>query len=249
MNKQQSLLATSVISLAFGMGIAVKAQAITVIDTTPQWNGSDSIRSIGEPNSATYGQTFSINGADNILGNFSFFFDHSYGDDVDFAAYVAEWDGSKAVGPILYSSSQQTLSASSSGFQEFSFNTGNVQLETGKQYVSFFSASSFFDGQSGMASLGSIAPGFGSSNAYSGGNFVYQNNGSNFNSLFSSAWSGANGSGFGKNDAAFKLSLSSNNGQPAKDVPEPMTILGTILAGGYGIHRKHKNKLAASADA
>lgn len=34
---------------------------------------------------------------------------------------------------------------------------------------------------------------------------------------------------------------------PPSDVPEPMTILGTLLAGGYGIHLKRKkNKLAAS---
>ena len=55
--------------------------------------------------------------------------------------------------------------------------------------------------------------------------------------------------GYGTSSTAAKEAFIAANPGGSEDVPEPMTILGTILAGGYGIHRKRKNKLAASADA
>jgi hypothetical protein len=78
------------------------AWAITVIDTTPTWNGSDGVSAFGEPGAATYGQSFTVTGTETHLDSFSFWLnDFLNPDAVDFAAYVMAWDGTKATGSIL----------------------------------------------------------------------------------------------------------------------------------------------------
>ncbi|NJL21994.1 MAG: hypothetical protein HC895_16165 [Leptolyngbyaceae cyanobacterium SM1_3_5] len=57
-----SIAAIGAACLSMGAGEA--AQALT-INTTPSWNGSSSITAFGEPNTATYGQTFTV-GSDNV---------------------------------------------------------------------------------------------------------------------------------------------------------------------------------------
>ncbi|BAY74849.1 hypothetical protein NIES25_12650 [Nostoc linckia NIES-25] len=215
------------------LGAAGNAQAQTVIDTTPSWNGTDSITPFGEFNTATYGQTFTV-GSDNVLNDFTFFLNDFDGqpDVVDFAAYVAEWDGFKATGPILYQSAPQSTT-NAPGFEQFTFNTGGISLTSGKQYVAFLSASNFFDGTSGLAGLGAIT---GSQDVYSGGDFVFYNNGSDFSLLTQNTWDGGVGNGFG--ESAFKISLS-----PATaSVPEPTTMLGILAFGAFGISSLNKRK-------
>ncbi|MFN6563542.1 MAG: PEP-CTERM sorting domain-containing protein [Nostoc sp. ChiSLP01] len=214
------------------LGVAGNAQAQTVIDTTPSWNGTDFISPFGEENTATYGQTFTV-GSDNVLNDFTFFLNDFDGqsDVVDFAAYVAEWDGFKATGPILYQSAPQSTT-NAPGFEQFTFNTGGISLTSGKQYVAFLSASNFFDGTPGQATLG--ATGF--QDVYSGGDFVYYNNGSDFSLLTQNTWDDVGGGFFG--DSAFKASFS----QATTSVPEPTTILGILAFGVFGIGSLNKRK-------
>ena len=212
---RQKLLATTVSTAFMALGTIGTAHAVTVIDTTPSWNGGDSIGSFGRPFNATFGQTFTV-GVDNVLNSFTFFLRQTTVAPVEFVAYVSQWDGIHATGPILYQSTSQSTTQPNI-FQNFTFNTGGTNLVSGKQYVAFVSASNF--PSSGQGRLGATT-----SNVYSGGEFVVQNNGSNFSSLTTNSWD-TSFSG----DAAFKASFS------AQPVPEPSTILGTLTAAGFGV--------------
>ncbi|MFN5516500.1 MAG: hypothetical protein ACK5CA_17645, partial [Cyanobacteriota bacterium] len=168
---------------------------MTTIDTTIFWDGSSFVQSFGEDNTATYGQTFTAGSSP--LTEFTFYLnDYSNSDSVDFAAYVMAWDGTKATGPVLYSSAMWS-SAGSSDFEILTFDTGELILTPGQRYVAFLSASNFFDGEFGTASVGYM-----SGDVYSDGMFVYSNNGSNFESLTANDWT----IGYG-GDLAFKASF------------------------------------------
>ena len=203
--------------------------ATTIIDTTPA-DGSAGL--FGEPNSATYGQVFTVPAVDNRLDNYTFYIDDDVNPDfVDFEAFVMGWDGSKATGSILYQSSaiSTTNNGGSNGFEAFTINTGGLTLNSGQQYVAFFSASNLFDG-----SIGTSSWSINSSNVYSGGDFVYMNNGNNFSQLTSSNW--RIGSGW---DLAFKMTFNEGQQNP---IPEPATMIlfGVGLMGLAGVSRRKK---------
>ncbi|MBH8565525.1 hypothetical protein I8748_25680 [Nostoc sp. CENA67] len=213
------------------LGIGETTQAAT-IDTTSSWNGVNYIWPFGEFNTGTYGQTFTVPETDNVITSFTFFLDEYDGlDVVDFAAYLAKWDGTKATGSILYESKAQSID-NVPGFQEFTFNTGEISLNPGEQYVAFLSASNFFDGEEGTGKLGYIA-GIddiysGAGDVYSGGSFVFLNNGSDFSLLTTTPWETFVGLGLG--DTAFKVTF-----QSPTPVPEPLSLGGVTVAGLLGM--------------
>src|SRR5262245_24682580 len=96
------------------------------INTVPSWNGSSSIAPFGEPQTSTYGQTFTAtNALGTQLDSFSFFLKNVASSNTTFTAHVAAWDGLKATGPILYSSAANLIPVgpvSASGFTQFTFN-------------------------------------------------------------------------------------------------------------------------------
>lgn len=178
---------------------------------------NSAIAPFGEGNTATYGQTFTV-GADNVLDDFTFsLLANNNPDAVDFRFYVANWDGSKA-GPILYESGNTTTSGA--GYQPYTFNTGGLALVTGTKYVAFLSASKLFDGSTGTANMGA---GFANPDGpYSGGEFVFYNNGSNFGLLTTSAWDVTGTDPFWRQyDAAFTAHFSPGGAA----VPEPSSAL------------------------
>jgi hypothetical protein len=210
------------------LGTIGTAQAATLIDTTPSWDGNSSISYFGQPNTATYGQTFTV-GSDNVLDSFSFFLNQASSSALKFAAYVMQWDGSKATGPILYQSGPESTTQQNV-LQQFTFNTGGTSLVSGNRYVAFVNASNFPD--SGFGSMGTQF-----TDAYPGGGFVYQNNGSNFSSLTTNNWNS-----FGPVDVAFKASLSS------KKVPEPTSVLSLLAVGAMAAGSTLKRKLGQNAE-
>lgn len=220
-----SIVTAGAICIAFGTAEAGHAANI---DTTPSWDGSSFTQPFGEPDTATYGQTFTV-GTDNVLQSFSFWLGGFQDGSVDFAAYVMGWNGTNATGPILYQSAQQTKSSNSS-FQEFAFNTGGINLNPGQQYVAFLSASNFFDGNPGTTGMGTIIP---DGDVYDGGGFVFYNNGSNFNLLTSDSWDSFSD----RNDAAFKASFT--------PIPTPALLPGLL---GMGVAAWRKRKAEAQTE-
>lgn len=220
---QKLSVAASVAVLALGVS-AGSAPAATLIDTTPAWDGSSFIFPFGLPNTATYGQTFAV-GSDNVLDSYSFFVRQDTPDPILFSAYVTEWDGAKATGPILYQSGPQSTSQQNV-FQQFNFLTGGVSLSTGSQYVAFINASNF--PTSGSGNLGFVF-----ADPEPNGKFVFRNNGTDFSDLTISNWED-----FIAGDLAFKASFS------PRPVPVPGAVFGVIVAGGALVARQRKNAKA-----
>jgi hypothetical protein len=156
-------------------------QALTTIDTTPSWNGTTFISSFGNPNTATYGQVVTVPSTnDTVLQSFSFYIKLS--DTCPFRGYVYAWDGTKATGSALYKSPVRWTS-SFDNFEEVTFETGGIALTPGAQYVLFASTSE----EVGLPSAGRW--GAIGSNVYTGGTFVYINNGTNTAEWTTVAWS------------------------------------------------------------
>jgi hypothetical protein len=194
-------------SLLFFAALAVAPLAFsaTIIDTTP---GNTNAQLFGEPNTATYGQTITVPAVDNVLTSFTFYVnDYLNTDFVDFEAYVYAWDGSKATGPALFSAGpfSSTNNGGSDGYEAFTINTGNLALTPGGSHVLFFSASHLFDSVNGTAFFSAR-----NDNPYSGGDFVFSDNGSNFKLLTTNGWEGAEFT-----DLAFQATF----------VPEPGTAM------------------------
>lgn len=212
------------------LGFASGASA-SVIDTTGGSGGS--ISPFGSPNTATYGQTFTV-GSDHFLNSFSLFLNgRQGGSTLDLRGYIASWDGSKA-SSILYTSTTQIMGVSGAG-QEFAFNTGALDLQIGSKYVAFLSVSQL------AAQAGSTFTMQGTGNNYAGGDFVYYNNSTNFSSLTTNNWD-CQECGFG--DVMFKAAFSpEGNGQ----VPEPgsIALIGLGLMGLVAARRKAKASISA----
>ena len=172
------------------------------IDTTPQWNGSTFISSWGVPNTATYGQTITPTATQSRLSGFTFYLGKTGGSTVpQYQAFVYQWDAvnKKITGPALFSSGLITA-PSGAAFTPVTINTGNVVLSPSQQYVLFLTTSTKVGQSEASYKYGSVA-----NTAYSGGNFVFQNNGTNFSALSSTTWNSI------AQDLAFQAFLSGGN--------------------------------------
>ena len=203
-----SLLALAV--LCIGSTTSAWASSFTIDTGTP----TTTISTFGYPNTATYGQTITTVAGTTQLDSFSFYI--QTGGAITYRAFVMEWDGIKAVGPILFQSGDQVATGT---MAEYTYNTGGINLTPGTQYVLFASISMNYVPTNGSGVFGAR-----SDNNYAGGGFVYFNNSSNFGLLTTDPWAS-----FTSYDLAFTANFSS----PGDPVPEPaaMLLLGTGLAG------------------
>jgi hypothetical protein len=227
-------------------GVACALLALTTgsarasfIDTTSTWNFSSGVGPFGESTSSakhaapTYGQTFTVGPVDNNLNNFSFWVnDSKMHGPVTLDAYVMQWDGTKAVGPVLWQSSPTTTTNNKGkgGMEKLTFNTGGLTLTPGKEYVAFISTSAFFDGGTHTARVG-----FTYKNTYPHGEFVYINNGSDLSKLTTTSWHTAHHG----HDLAFRANFSG----PLKTPAPPGLLLGVIGSGsllGYAWRGRRK---------
>lgn len=205
-----------------------------VIDTASGWDGISSVGAFGEPNGATFGQTFVAPSTDSVLDSVTLylddFLDPNMGrpDYVKFAFYVMQWDSinSMASGAVLYQSGMYTTTnnGGAGGFEGFTFNTGGLSLSPGSEYVFFLNASDFFDGSWDGALMGITT------DEYLGGSFALLNNGSDFDLVTTDAWTI-----WQDTDLAFTATFSAPSATP---IPGAVWLLGTGLLGLVGIRRK-----------
>jgi len=136
---------------------------------------------LGNPNTATYGETFTApTNGDDAIQNFSFYLAGPYqSGDIIMSAYLATWTGTNA-GTLLYTS--PSVDYPNTGDANLAFNTGGIALTPGASYVMFLSVSQYY-GQSVGESYVSQGD-----TSIPGSNFVFYNNGGDFSALFSSGW-------------------------------------------------------------
>lgn len=216
-----------VLFLLTALALFGSAQAAT-IDTMPGWNGTSNVGTFGYPDTATYGQTFTTpNGTDTTLASFALVVDLP--STTAFGAHLYQWDGAKATGSSLWDSPVYTPD-SNSGFETATFTPG-VNLNSALQYVFFISTSGVVG--TGGGDVGRM-PNSGV-NPYTGGLFVFINNGQNASLWTSLNWT-QNFCGAGC-DLAFTAVFNPPNGGggggPGGDVPEPGTYL--VVATGLVI--------------
>jgi hypothetical protein len=210
--------------------LAAPARADTIINLVQPYTGSWT--AIGVPDTSTYGQTFTV-GADNVLTSFSLYLNGASNSEMRFKGYLYRWDGSKAVGPELYASSVQSFSGvdDNSVPAEFAFNTGNLSLTNGQQYIAFLSTAGLQLERPGSA-YGMPFSGSLFSNPYAGGGFQYYNTGNDFSPLTSTTWET---SGLALGDVWFKARLVA----PAVPAPGSLLLLAG-LAGTVGLVRSRR---------
>ena len=157
-------------------------------DTTyNNFNGySDFWHPYGFPDTSTYGELFtSPNNGDNNLASFSFYMGSPFlAGNIITGAYIATWTGTMA-GTLVYSSeSGGAINYDNLGNEQITINTGGLALTANTQYVMFLSVSNYYGQSAGQAyaSQGTSIAGL--------NGFVYNNNGGNFNALFTTAWNG-----------------------------------------------------------
>ena len=174
-----------IVGLALGALHFGSADAQEVIDTTPAWNGTASIAAWGVPNTATYGQTFTATDQQRRLLGFTFYLQNFSGTAPKYQAAVYEWNNatSRITGPALFTSAVMTAPGGS-GYTAVKISTGNIALDTGKRYVMFFTTSTQGAQHNGSYKWGSV-----NGTTYAGGDFMFKNNGTNFNQLSTSNWS------------------------------------------------------------
>jgi hypothetical protein len=115
-------------------------------------------------------------------------------------------------------------------FVPYTFDTGGVNLTVGDQYVLFISTSNQQQ-TNALDDLGFVY----NPAAYSGGAFVFTNNGSNFGALSTNAW---DQTGLQRYDAA----ITANFGPTVQETPEAggltVLMLSALVLGGLIVSRK-----------
>jgi len=166
------------------LALSASASAQGIINTIPQWDGVQFISSWGVPNTATYGQTITPTAGQTRLSSFTFQLNQTSGTAPQYQAFVYQWDttNQRITGPALFGSS--VFTAPGAGFSPVTINTGNVVLTPGQQYVLFLTTSTVGGQPNSSYRYGSVA-----NTAYTGGQFVFQNNGTNFGQLSTTNWS------------------------------------------------------------
>ena len=173
--------------------------------------------------SATYGQTFMAPAGGNFLQTFSFWL----GDDANqnttnsssllFQAYVMQWDAASghATGPALFTSS--VVSGPTSFAQRYDFASPNVAMTAGTQYVAFLSASESFGAITQTEATAYMETSL--LGTYTGGAFVFTDNGSDFSALTTTTW---DFTGFPEYQAHFFADFSTD---AVSVVPEPSSLV------------------------
>src|SRR5262249_33835921 len=149
------------------------------------WNGSTFISSWGVPNTATYGETITGTSLRRNLRGFTFYLAQQSGTPPQYQAFVYAWDSVNrhTTGGALYTSAVRTaptpVDANTYAPVAFDLTGGPVSLTDGQQYVVMLTTSSVVNGANGSYRWGALT----NNTTYPDGQFVFQNNGTNFAQL------------------------------------------------------------------
>src|SRR5262245_3009640 len=124
---------------------ALAAAGSTFADTIyNNFNGYiDFWHPFGNPNTATYGETFTApTNGDVNLQDFGFYMGNPFvPGNILCRAYIATWTGTNA-GTLLYTSAD--VDFANTGDEHLTFTTGGLNLEPGASYVAFLSVSELY---------------------------------------------------------------------------------------------------------
>lgn len=204
--------------------------ADTVFDTVPLWNEVSAVGSWGNPNTATYGQSF-IAPADPILTRFDFYIRSGVEQNSSFKPFVMEWDGplqgSGGSGDSMVWLGTSMSLLGTGEFQQVTINVpfGAATLVPGLQYVIGLTVTDPSDYDlTDNTSVWGLISGHADPGVSGGGGFQFDNGGNEGIPALSGAWDTF--SDFG--DLAFRAEFSSA-------VPEPGTYAaGTLVLGVLG---------------
>ena len=230
---------------------------VSQYDTTPSWNGSSNIFPFGNPNTATYGETF-IAPADVTLNDFSFHIQGVAGVHLSMKGYVYEWSGvlfdqgndgiaGNAVGSALFSSPSSISFDGNANdtFQTVTVQTGGTSLRAGQAYVVFLTVSNpdDFAASTGTTNWGYISGQHVASGG--GGGYVFINNGSNFSALTAGPWDN-----FLDGDLAFTVDFARTTSQIAFVTQPANSIAGTPVSSDLRVQLEDAkgNPVALSGD-
>ena len=183
------LIALSVALVVGVAGTGASAQAATVIDTTPQWQGFPVCNFGGDGGAATFGQVITAPSQDRTLDSFTFFVRDAFVPaTLIFRGEVYEWDGVKAKAKVWESGPRRVVLEPhfSVFFETETFATGGARLDGGKQYVLFLTVSRDFEK---LASPAFGCMGMLLSDGYAGGQFMSLNNRADVSQWTTVPWS------------------------------------------------------------
>jgi outer membrane autotransporter protein len=167
------------------LALSVPAMADN-IDTTPQWNGTNSVFSWGIfAQTPTYGQTITPVVGQTRLSGFTFELAQTSGTAPQYQAFVYQWDSvnNRIIGTALFSSAVFTAPAATT-FTPVTINTGGVVLTPGQQYVLFLTTSTVSGQPAAAYKYGELS----NNTTYPGGQFVFSND-PTFAGLSTASWS------------------------------------------------------------
>jgi hypothetical protein len=127
------LISAILLSAAALLG-AQTASAATYTNSA-SWNGSDNTFGFGSPDTTSYGEIFTAP-SDGPLQSMGFLI-NANGQSGNAKLVVAQWNGTQAIGPAIYTSAEFALD-SSSGYQWNTVSGINAVLTTGSQYIAYF---------------------------------------------------------------------------------------------------------------
>jgi len=202
--RRRAVAATAVafVFVAFGstQASASTSRVRPTINTFKFWDGSQEVVQFGCPNTTTYGQVITVPAGKTLLNKFTFAWVNFQGaGSMVVRGEVYAWDGSKATGSALFQSGTRKIAFTDSLFHKEVFKPAGVGVTPGAQYVIFASIDKDFEKCFGDYTLGWASV---DDSTYSGGTFVFQNNGGDESQWTLSAWNT-----FGI-DLAFKAFLS-----------------------------------------
>ena len=204
------------------------------IDTTPDWNGTTFISSFGSPNTATYGQTLTVPAGTTSLHNFSFRLSNSGGTTTQtIRCFVFVWDSGtqRAVGTPLYLSDPfaYTFTAALGSYQTLNCGGSTPISVTAGQLIVIGATVSYEALQPNSAwRWGALS----TNTTYSGGQFVFFNNGTTPAQLTSGSW----------NTIAQDLAMTVGFGNSIPTLSEWGLILAASLVALFGFARLRRQR-------